>query len=260
MSLSKKEKRAYQRMVSGLTIANYKLGFMRFMTLTTARNVPTTVTVHHKDGSTSEISKLTRDFDKLKLRIQRATIEKDGFKGFRFNRYFKLTTDEGYGVFHIVYWGEYIPQAWLSSQWDEIHSSPIVYIEACYGGLKRNIKGLVGYLLTNYLTKQPIRRMSYGWKWAWLGFCKSWQNIKKNGEIRRSADNSPPQFIDNIKTDGKTVTHYWSQVWPPEKRWRKITFELWNFLMKEPLPTTRQIKFCNPDHTRYYRHFHMDFT
>lgn len=234
-ALSKKEKRAYQRLVTGLSIGNHKAAFMRFMTLTTA------------PGVTRDINK---DFDTLKKRIGRANQHNDGFYGFKFNRYFKLKTAEGpeCKVLHIIYWGRFIPQAWLSKAWTQIHQSPIVDIRACWGHKTRNVKGLAGYLLTNYLTKQPIIRMSYGWKWAWLGFCKSWEHIKKTGEIRRSADNSTPIWNDCVKHH--TTKHYWAQYWSFKKKYRKVAKENWAFLMKDPLPTTRQLRWCNPDRSR----------
>lgn len=141
LPLTKKEKRAYQRMVTGLSIGNHQNAYMRFMTLT---------------SSPESKKDINRSFDALKLRVQRATYRKDGFVGFTFNRYFKLKTAEGYNVLHIIYWGRFIPVEWLKSAWDQIHGAFKVDIRACWEnkGRKMNrVNGLVGYLLTNYLTK-----------------------------------------------------------------------------------------------------------
>ena len=193
-TLTRQERRAYQRLTSGLTMGDRQGSFMRFMTLTTASGVK-------KD--------INRSFERLKKRIMRASWEKDGFSGFKCNKYFKVKTAEGNGVLHTVLMGNYIPQAWLSKTWAEIHGSPIVDIRALRVG-RKGVKGIANYLVSNYLVKQPILRMSYGWKWLWLGAVRSWKNI--------------------IKTYG----------------W-KSTLRVWSFLMREPLVNSRQskiIKFC----------------
>lgn len=124
-------------------------------------------------------------FDVLRQRIQRARYERDGFHGFKFNRYFCIRTSEGNGVLHIVFWGRFIPQKWLSAQWKDINGAHRADIRKVWDE-KRRVGGLVGYLITNYLTEQPIQRMSYGWRWAWLGFCKSWKCVQENySKMRR---------------------------------------------------------------------------
>lgn len=133
---------------------------------------------------------IKKSFDILRKRIARAKYEKDGFLGFKFNRYFCLRTSEGNTVLHIVYWGQYIPQRWLSRTWNKIHGAKIVDIRKCYSN-RRKVNGLVGYLLSRYLQNQPIERMSYGWRWAWLGFCKSWTKFKQiYGAMRKSTYSS----------------------------------------------------------------------
>lgn len=167
----RKVARAFQRMLTGLQIAQNNKAYIRFMTLTSAP--------HQK-------RRINRSFAVLRLRIERATFEKDGFVGFKFNRYFCLRTSEGNGVLHIVFWGRFIPQEWLSRNWLDIHGAFRADIRACFTK-KRRVDGLVGYLLTNYLTEQPIERMSYGWKWAWLGFCRCWEHVKETyGWLRRA--------------------------------------------------------------------------
>jgi hypothetical protein len=168
-STRRKSGRIYHRMVTGLQIARNSGAYMRFMTLTSAPK---------------QKRHIRKSFDVLKLRIKRATVEKDGFVGFKFNRYFCLRTKEGYGVLHVIFWGRFIPQTWLSKNWLEIHGAHRADIRACFTK-KRKVSGLVGYLLDRYLVNQPVERMSYGWKWAWLGFCKSWKKVKDvYGEMR----------------------------------------------------------------------------
>lgn len=239
MMLSKKEKRALHTLISGLTVGHRKGAFMRSITLTTELGVK-------KD--------INKSFDALKMRILRAKYDKDGFWGFRFNRYFKLKTAEGpeQQVLHIVYWGRYIPQEWLSNAWNEIHQSPIVHIRATE---RNGVEGIVNYLLLNYFTKQPIIRMSYGWKWTWLGFCKTYKTInKKVGLLRRSGKLSDKCiYTDCIKH--YTVEHFWGRIVSFKYRYRNGTPAYWQRLLSDPLPTSRQQKFCNPSHERYNRRF-----
>lgn len=239
---TQKEKRAFQTLVTGIKIGCNKGAFYRFLTLTTASGIPEKLLVGKKNPHF--VDRLNWDFDILKKRISRAKYAKDGFSGFKFNKYFKLSTEEGNGVLHIIYWGNFIPQWWLSKNWREIHDSPVVDIRAAYGSPDRDVKGLIGYLLTNYLTKQPIKRMSYGWKWAWLGMRKSWNHVRKTQQfVKRSGNchNKPIWALNNIKNSEKT---YYVPLCRAKDKYRNCTLEVWNSLLKTPLPTSRQKKFC----------------
>lgn len=172
-TLSDQQRRAYQRVKTGINAALRAGEYLRFMTLTTA------------DGVKKQLNK---SFNHLKMRIERANRKRDGFTGFKFNKYFKIETYEGNGVLHIVYRGtrkHYIPQKWISDTWAEIHQkSEVVDIRV----VKQSDR-LAAYLTANYLMKNPIKRMSYGWAWLWLGFVKSWEHIKEtylNGWQRKT--------------------------------------------------------------------------
>lgn len=163
--------RVYNRLATGLQIADNEQADSRFLTLTSP-----------KGGGKRPIN---RSFQILRNRILRATIERCRFEGFKMNRYFCLRTAEGNGVLHIIFCGgNYIPVQWLKKQWLEIHGAFEVYIEYVHKK-KKTVNGLVGYLLDRYLMKQKIERMSYGWRWAWLGFCRSWEVVKQNYAIMR---------------------------------------------------------------------------
>lgn len=207
---------------------------MRFMTLTTARRMKRTI---------------EQSFDVLKMRILRATVKKDGFLGFKFNRYFKLRTSEGYGVLHIIYWGRFIPQRWLSKNWDDIHGAKIVDIRKCYSR-RRKVNGLVGYLLSRYLQRQPIERMSYGWKWAWLGFCKSWRKFKEiYGQMRKTTVSSM-RLLNTYKI--RLITHWNNGFYrktvfiAPKLNFQGLfsnqSVRAWQTLLWQPLSTTRMTK------------------
>lgn len=86
--------------MSGYKLTQFMGGRLRFMTLTTSNK-----------GCDNN---LKIDFNILVKRIRRryGTFE-----------YVRVRTDEGNGVLHIIFRGCYIPQKWLSEQWDDIHCS-----------------------------------------------------------------------------------------------------------------------------------------
>ena len=100
---------------------------LRFLTLTTAKGVKRDI---------------CKDFDIFKKRVFRAF-------GWKFNKYFKLKTFEGpeKQVLHIVFWGRFIPQRWISKVWREIHGSPIVDITSIKHR-RGSMSGIAGYLIT----------------------------------------------------------------------------------------------------------------
>lgn len=145
-----KQKRCYQRLMSGITFSNYTGKVIRFITLTTSRI------------STRDIHK---DFRVLKMRIKRKFGEFE---------YIRIKTNEGNGVLHILYKGTFIPYTWLSRNWNDIHQSPIVDIRAT-----SKIKGLGKYVVSQYLCDQRCSFLRYCWSWGWCyrGFVKYWKSI-----------------------------------------------------------------------------------
>lgn len=165
---STKQRRYFHRLLSGIKVAEYRNEIVRFLTLTGSLQ--------------SDASKLNEHCEHLVKRVRRGYFlseeerkrrKKWGHK-VRFE-YCKIETDEGNGVLHIVYWGEYIPQKWLSETWNELHGAKIVYIEKLYG----NSKGIARYLATQYLSLQNAMytRMSYSQGWVCRGFVKRWRHI-----------------------------------------------------------------------------------
>lgn len=215
-NISKRQRRLFQRMATGLQIAHNQDADMYFMTLTTSNN-----RVLNKKG---EIRSLTDSFRLLKQRIKVATIKRCRFDGFRFNRYYCLKTEEGNGVLHVIFWGHYIPIEWLRCTWEQIHGAFEVGIEQITKK-RKGVNGLVGYLLDRYLLNQKrIVRMSYGWKWAWLGFCKSWKHTKQTyGQLRAGYG----KFENNIRFKG---------------RYHFRAVEAWRCTLWQPLATTRKVR------------------
>jgi hypothetical protein len=122
---------------------------------------------------------LNADFRALKMRI---------FRKFHFKmKYWKIRTNEGNGVLHILFRGKYIPQKWLSDQWADIHKSPMVDIRSLYE-TKKGLTGIVFYLVGNYLAKQSFERMSWGYSWVFPAFVSSWKDLVEKYGFRRGLE------------------------------------------------------------------------
>jgi len=123
---------------------------------------------------------------------------RSAFERLRFE-YFAVFTDEGCGVIHCVYVGDYIPQAWLQEQWSAIHRAYGVNIKQVRGYKKERHQkgsysryrgksgdkvyypqGLAGYMLNQYLRGQnAIRTINHSKGWVYPGFVDDWQKIKR---------------------------------------------------------------------------------
>ena len=149
--MKKKNKRFFHRITSGQTLAKYQRKEIRFFTLTTSDK--------------AKNSDLSRDVSVLIKRIRR--------KQPKF-QYCKVNTNEGNGVVHVLYKGKYIPQRWLSYNWNKIHNSYIVDIRKC-----DNDKSIASYLINQYLSNQKCTytRMSYSNKWIFKGAVEKWKSI-----------------------------------------------------------------------------------
>ena len=123
--------------------------------------------------------KLNNHFRALKMRIYR----KYKFK----MKYWKIRTNEGNGVLHIVFRGKFIPQRWLSSQWTDLHKSPIVDVRSLFE-TPRGLKGLCFYLIGNYLSKQSFERMSWGYSWVFPAFVASWKRLIEKYGFKRGLE------------------------------------------------------------------------
>jgi hypothetical protein len=179
---SKKQRRAFQRLMSGLTVGKSRSERLRFMTLTSSPE--------------SKDRNLNADFRTLKMRILR----KYHFK----MKYWKIRTNEGNGVLHIIFRGKYIPQRWLSEQWANIHESPVVDIRSLYE-TRKGLTGIAFYLVGNYLAKQSFERMSWGYSWVFPAFVSYWKRLVEKYGFRRG-------------------------------------LELWNKLLCNPFVVTRQVR------------------
>ena len=103
--------------------------------------------------------------------------------------HFTVRTREGNGVLHCV-WAikqdraVHIPQAWLSTQWDNIHGAHRVWIKRV--STKFHLKMSVRYLVNQYLAGQTsIVRCSYSWNKCKIALGKGWSSLKRQITERR---------------------------------------------------------------------------
>lgn len=145
-----KDRRAYHRILSGFKIAQFYQHRLRFMTLTTSR-----------EGSYRD---LKEDTNTLIKRIRRRN---------RVFEYFRVRTNEGNGVVHLIFRGSYLSRAWLKAQWEDIHNSWNVDIRECQRYHQK-------YVVNQYICDQEgYTRYSMSGLWlpkgslrVWKGFCK----------------------------------------------------------------------------------------
>lgn len=188
-----KQKRSFHTILSGLKLSKYGNRPVRFLTLTTSSLMAQSYDFNQ--------GILNSHFQILRKRILRYSpyrlyregyITKDEmtyyyghsdlFKKFSFE-YFKVETNEGHGVLHIVYRGSYLPHSWISSVWFEIHNSPIVNIKLL------NYRDMIKtscYIVSQYISSQKASyvRSSQSWNWVFRGFKGVWYALKRGVKAR----------------------------------------------------------------------------
>jgi len=185
---SKKQKRSYNTIKTGLVIARRERKNIRFLTLNTSDV--------QRDKEDYDDSKLNDNHRKLKQRIQRMTPLKmvqygyikssdlrHYYPGISLNQnltydYFKVQTNEGNGVLHIVYKGDYLPYNYLVDEWQDIHNSWNVNIKRINNN-KRDIGKVSSYVVSQYLANQESSyvRSSQTWKWLFRGYRKAFKQF-----------------------------------------------------------------------------------
>ena len=157
----KQQKRCYQRLLSWCKEALGRGCQLFRVDLTTA--------------SGGDSGMLVRHFQELRRRVEKTF----GY----FIEYFKAETSEGNGVYHMVWaikWDRaaWIPQSWLSKEWEVIHGAKIVYIRRMKGN-KKSVKKVGRYFAIQYLAGQSsLVRISWSWWRARLAIGKSWSFLK----------------------------------------------------------------------------------
>jgi hypothetical protein len=70
---------------------------------------------------------------------------------------------------HILMKGaSWIPQDWISAEWERIHGAPVVFIRKVLGGFDDRRK--VASYVAGYMGHHPFSRMSWSWGWVFKGF------------------------------------------------------------------------------------------
>ena len=193
----RQKRRTFHRAKTGIKLAMSRGLRLRFLTLTT-----------HKEY---DISRLSKDLQILRKRIEHATFEHDGFDGFHLE-YCGVSTFEGNGVFHLLYVASeikhrlrkvtldnlphvrrrkggfpvkrstdlgYIPNSgsnmWLKSVWAEITGNPTPNFQQV------NIQSAYGgaIRIANYLCQyvsgqSKVRHLSWSFGWVYRGFVRDW--------------------------------------------------------------------------------------
>ena len=182
--------RAYRNILFGLKKSKIIDADCRFMTLTTSRL--------QYDMEGYDCKDLNEHFRVLKgrlLRLRPVDLVKAGYisrsdavyyyghskmyKRFPFD-YFKVITNEGNGVIHILYRGWFIPYNWLVDNWQDIHNSWEVNIQRI-AKLKKSVRGVAGYIVGQYVAGQDVSyvRFSQSWSWVYRGYVEDWNIFKK---------------------------------------------------------------------------------
>lgn len=177
---SKRQKRAYMRVVSGLQKFQTLKKRISFLTLTSSNE--------------SDKTQLNKNFEVLRKRIERSAVHfhksdyyPKGFKdysyeGFKMD-YIKIRTLEGgkvksdsKGVLHILAKMPYISQFCLKANWESLHGAYEVTVKRCYNWSNK----LGMYMISHYMTNQAhFEHISSSSTWLYSGFLQDFKKIIK---------------------------------------------------------------------------------
>lgn len=94
--------------------------------------------------------------------------------------FFIIETTEGYGVLHLIWASErpcFIPQRWLSAEWEKIHGANRVWIQPM-GFKDGDKKRVTRYLVSQYLSGQTaFKRESWSWWRSKVSLSKAWKSF-----------------------------------------------------------------------------------
>lgn len=183
----RRRSRLFHRMTSGLKWHRDK--HLRHMVLTSSPLSNEEELNKHKKALVKRIERLT--VNKL---IKKGYLEESKVKHFYRKKdrdepldfvYFSVRTGEGVsGVWHIAWFGDFIPHQWLSDQWEALHKAKNVSL-IDHGSVRSSHK-LVGYFLSHYFKGQDkIKHISWSWKWIRKGAVGKWKKmVKKEGIVK----------------------------------------------------------------------------
>ena len=194
-TFSNKQKRAYNVILTGLKIAKKTGQKSRFLTLTTSEE--------QAQIENYQPSQLNESWRKFKQIIRRTTVQdliKLGhIKTSQIRKYYpnkplnetltfeyiKIITNEGNGVIHCVYNGDYIPYNYIVEIWRDIHNSWEVNIQLIRHTL-RDLYNSAAYVVSQYVAGQgsSYQRASTSWKWIVRGYRKKYNEFFINAKNR----------------------------------------------------------------------------
>ncbi|GAG77994.1 unnamed protein product, partial [marine sediment metagenome] len=181
------------------------------------------------------IKTIAYNFRKLKQRIKRMTPYKLYHQGYISHRqlihyyghnylsknlnceYFKVNTNEGHNVIHILYRGEYIPYNYLVDNWQDIHNSWNINIESI-DSLNKNDTGVAGYLVSQYITNQEkatYTRYSQSINWVYPGYAKDWYELRIGVKYRVPIPWSKQELYDHWDKHLYNKTYLQSYLFDP---------------------------------------------
>lgn len=192
------QRRAYQRINTGFKW--HKGEILRFLTL---GSLPEQQMSKPINECITDLYKRVRRLTPYRLYengyISKAQL-RNQFADLNFNEpltfeYCSIRTSEGgSGVYHILYFGDFIPQRWLKENWSDItNGCKSAYIKMCHSPV-RNTNNLARYCICQYCIDQETQEgenafLRYSWSggWAYQGFVKDWNYLKqilKNNDQR----------------------------------------------------------------------------
>jgi DNA binding domain of tn916 integrase. len=153
-----KQKRCFQRSLSGLLKASYAHQRCSFLTLTS--------------GVGFDVSCLPSCWQTLRKRIE----HQFGFLA----QYLAVRTSEGNGVLHILLVAsEFIPKHWISHAWSEITQgvSRIIRIREVRMSKKSDAKKMARYMTQYVAGQMAFERFSSSWDWIFRGAVGVWKDL-----------------------------------------------------------------------------------
>jgi hypothetical protein len=191
----KKVKRKRYRIFHRMTSGHQRHGGerLRHMTLTSIPGTDPATMSKHKQRLIQEIRRLT-PFKLYKLGYMDYAQLHSKYSGHPYGKpltfeYLSLKTNEGNGVYHIPFYGDYIPHKWLSDKWVHIHGAHNVWLTD-YGCVKNTGK-MTGYLLNQYIAGQERileTRLSWSRGWVFRRFVRVWNYILTQAPDRDTRD------------------------------------------------------------------------
>lgn len=190
---NRQQKRTYHRVLTLLHYWEANDYLIRWITLTSSPESPDA-----SDYGDSINSAITYNHQKLRQTVERAKLayDHDGrahrLSHIRDLEHITIRTSEGHGVIH-TFWAWkppagnhsqsfYIPQKWLSDQWERLHNAPVVDIQQ-YGKADYHDRSHVArYCASQYVGDhgEALETVSWSWERSLGGpVAETWERLKR---------------------------------------------------------------------------------